>query len=125
MTALLLAAQLASAQPCLTVQPSPAFTCVEGGWLPPNHPGIPKVAPPPEPQPADAPFERKFRVGRRYVRDSTDIFITGAGQLANGTSVFFAECLQIGDGCFGVGYIRLILTNATSHDFTELPPPGV
>jgi hypothetical protein len=45
MTALLLAAQLVAAQPaCPSVQPSPAFVCVNGGWLPPGHPGIPAPA---------------------------------------------------------------------------------
>jgi hypothetical protein len=37
----------AQSQTCTTVQPSPAFVCVNGGWLPPGHPGIPQTAPPP------------------------------------------------------------------------------
>lgn len=52
MIAFLLAAQLASA-PCPSVQPSPAWVCQDGGWLPPGHPAI---RPPADPTPpAGAP----------------------------------------------------------------------
>jgi beta-glucosidase len=32
---------------CLTVQPGPDWVCVNGGWLPPGHPGIGSPNPPP------------------------------------------------------------------------------
>ncbi len=58
MTALLLVAQLATATTCTTVQPSPAFVCVNGGWLPPGHPDIPLAE---APLPAHEPGEETCR----------------------------------------------------------------
>ena len=123
MIAFLLAAAVTASQPCTTVQPSPAFVCVNGGWLPPGHPGIPKVDPPP---PVVDPT--RFRVGRRYVRTyesaaPTDLFIAGTGQLPDGNTVLFATCLAVGDGCFAVNYVRVIPANANANDFTEVPIP--
>jgi hypothetical protein len=119
MTALLLVAQLvALPAACPTVQPSPAFVCVNGGWLPPGHPDIPVVDVPKPNQPAPAV---PFRIGRRYVRGTTDVFILGAGQLPDGVTVLVAQCREVGDGCFYAGQLRLFLSNATAADWTELP----
>lgn len=131
MTALLLAAQLAAAVPCTTVQPSPAFVCHNGQWLPPNHPLLPppSVVEPPPPV-SGTP---RFHVGRRYLRQTatspyeagppTDLFISGAGQLVDGTPVLFATCLAVGDGCFAVNYVRVLPIAANAADFTEMPLP--
>lgn len=39
-------------QSCPPPQPGPDWVCVNGGWLPPGHPGIPADEPPPPPPPA-------------------------------------------------------------------------
>jgi hypothetical protein len=121
MLAFLVAAQLATATPCPSVQPSPAFVCHNGGWLPPGHPLLPQAEPAPAPSPSGEPFGPRFKVGRHYVRGTTDLFIGGTGQLVDGTPVLFAVCQSLGDGCYAVGYVRMLPANATSHDFTELP----
>ncbi len=120
MIAFLLAAQLASV-PCTTVQPGPDWVCLNGGWRPanqvPNPPGtdIPK---PNQPTP-DVPF----RVGRRYWRSAsgnpTDVYIAGAGQLPDGTTVLFAVCRSVGDVCFEAGAVRMFLTNATAKEWQD------
>lgn len=54
---LLLLASAADAQVCASANPGPGWSCVNGGWLPPGHPGIP-AAPsgtPPTPIPPTAP----------------------------------------------------------------------
>ena len=124
MTALLLAAQLAtlSTPACPTVQPGPAWVCVGGGWRPANQvPAPPTLDVPPPHQPApDVPF----RIGRRYYRNAsganpTDVYISGAGQLEDGTSVLFAVCRAIGDGCYAAGQVRLFLSNASAKDWED------
>jgi hypothetical protein len=112
-------------QNCTTVQPSPAFVCVDGGWLPPNHPNLPAAVPPTNLPPADPsapPYGQRFRVGRRYVRGTSDVFIAGAGQLADGTSVLFAICQAEGDNCFQVGFVRTFLAIANANDWREQQP---
>jgi hypothetical protein len=136
MTALLLAAQLATTAPaCLTVQPSPAFVCVEGGWLPPGHPRIPvqddttrapvRVEGPPltpydATDPRQNPYLPRFRVGHRYQRGTSDIHIAGTGQLPDGAAVLFAVCLAEGDSCYGVGYVRMFPYNVNATDWIEV-----
>jgi hypothetical protein len=99
---------------CTTPSPGSAWVCVSGGWLPPGHPDIPSTpkvdAPTPnQPQPAVA-----FRIGHRYVRTTTDVYIMGAGQTAEGVNVLFAQCRTVGDGCYEAGMIRLFLANANA-----------
>jgi hypothetical protein len=128
MITLLLAAQLVTAPPppaCKSVQPSPAFVCVDGGWLPPGHPNIPAPAatlPPTYPPPSTDPYAPRFRVGRRYVRGTAHVFISAAGQLPDGTPVLFAFCVQAGDGCFTPGYVRLFPIGANAADWNEQQP---
>lgn len=131
MTALLLAAQLAtlSTPACPTVQPSPAFVCVNGGWLPPGHPGIPVAvdppAPPPVPPGATQPVVVGFRPGTTYQRDATGVrlHITSVGALKNGIAVVAAECLNEStqDQCYFAGQGRFILANANTLGWTEQP----
>lgn len=40
---------------CTAPDPGPSFTCVNGQWLPPGHPGIPVAPPPPPVQPPTTP----------------------------------------------------------------------
>jgi hypothetical protein len=125
MIAFLLAAAVSASTPCTTVQPSPAFVCHGGQWLPPGHPLIPPpvATPPPAPVPPPSTSTPVFRVGRRYVRSSTDLFIAGTGQLPDGTPVLFATCLAVGDNCFSVGYVRMLPAYANAVDWTEVPLP--
>ena len=126
MIAFLLAAAVTAAQPCTTVQPSPAFVCVNGGWLPPGHPNIPApVGEPPVPPapPIDQPAPRRaFWVGHRYTRGTTDVRIVGTGQLPEGVAVLFALCNEEGDGCFFKGMVRMFLANADSTGWTHHGP---
>lgn len=125
--ALLVSATLAQAQtsPCLTASPGPSWVCVNGGWLPPGHPGIPTgtgaPAPPPPNQPAPAV---PFKIGHRYTRNAsgtpTDVYIMGAGQTIAGVGVLFAECRSEGDGCLFKGHVRLFLSNATAEGWEDI-----
>jgi hypothetical protein len=126
MTALLLAAQLAAAVPCPSVQPSPAFVCHNGGWLPPGHPAIPAPVPAPQPPPGPTqPVVVGFRPGVTYRRDATGalIHISGLGTLQGGIAVVAAECLteSTQDQCFFVGQGRFILANANTLGWTAQP----
>jgi hypothetical protein len=127
MTAIMLAAQLALSVPaCPSVQPSPAFVCVNGGWLPPGHPGIPKAVEPPTPPPGPTqPVVVGFRPGTTYRRDATGalLHITSVGALKNGIAVVAAECLNEStqDQCFFAGQGRFILANANTLGWTEQP----
>lgn len=109
---------------CQTVQPGPGWICVGQGWLPPGHPSIPPTATPtPSPTPLPAPA-KPFRIGRRYVRGTTDLFIMGTGQSVAGNPVLLAQCLQVGDGCFYKDMVRMLPANADAYDFVEhLPSP--
>jgi hypothetical protein len=121
--ALLACAVNASAQSpsCPTQHPGPGFVCVGGQWLPPGHPSIPTTPPPAidVPPPSQPAPPVPFRIGRRYVRGTTDVYIAGAGQLRNGLTVLFAECLQLGDGCYAKGEVRMFLSNATAVGWTD------
>lgn len=123
MIALLLAAVVTAAPACPSTRPadtaSVTWVCIDGGWRPTSP--TPGPAPAPAPVPAGEPFGPRFKVGKFYQRDTTSLFISGAGQLPDGAPVLFAICQTIGDGCFAVGYVRAIPANATSHDFTETP----
>jgi hypothetical protein len=125
MTALFLAAQLVALPVCTTVQPSPAFVCVNGGWLPPGHPGIPAAPPVDVPPPNQPTPAVPFRIGRRYTRNAsgtpTTVFIMAAGQLPDGVTVLVAQCEGQGDGCFYPGMLRLFLSNTSAADWTEVP----
>ncbi len=115
---------LAAAQTCTTPKPGAEWVCVNGGWLPPGHPGIPQTpaTPAPQPPPTNQPTpDLPFFLGHRYTRGTTDVRIIGTGQF-EGTSVLFAICNAEGDGCFFKGYIRMFLSNATSKDWTDLGP---
>ena len=131
MRALLIAAALtlgsasfASAQPCTTVQPGPDWRCVNGGWLPANQ--TPAPAPPvvDVPTPTTPTSHVPFKIGHRYWRNAsgvnpTDIYIAGAGQLADGTAVLFAVCRSVGDGCYAAGEVRMLPANATARDWED------
>jgi hypothetical protein len=122
---LLALAATADAATCPSVQPSPAWVCVGGGWLPPGHPGIPAPpvlvpAPPVEPKVNPDPYAPRFRVGKRYQRGTTDVHIAGTGQLIDGTHVLFAVCMAVGDGCFDYGYVRLFPIGVSAADFVEV-----
>lgn len=124
MIAFLLAAQLATTPACTTVQPSPAFICQDGGWLPPGHPSIKAPQPTlPPVDPNEPPYGQRFRVGRRYVRGTSDVFIAGTGQLPDGLNVLFAICQQVGDSCFAVGYVRLFPIGLNAADWYDVTPP--
>lgn len=127
MISLLLAAQLA-AVPCTTVQPSPAFVCVDGGWLPPGHPNIPKAPPPPAPAPPtpeppkNAPLVVEFQVGKTYRRDATGalLYIVALGTGRGGVALLAAECVVESrqDQCFFAGQGRLFYANASTSGWT-------
>lgn len=120
----------ADAQSCTSIQPGADWFCVNGGWRPANQVPVPTdpggyVGPKPHQPTPDVPF----KIGRRYWRNAsgvnpTDVYIAGAGQLADGTSVLFAVCRTVGDGCFEAGTVRLFLSNATAkgwEDRTDWP----
>ncbi len=118
-----IAAAVAAALTCTTPRPGPDWVCVAGGWLPPGHPSVPVTAPAPPPPHQPTP-DVPFKIGRRYWRNAsganpTDIYIAGAGQLPDGTSVLFAMCRALGDGCYEVGQVRLFLANATAADWED------
>jgi len=46
---------------CTTVQPGPTWVCVNGGWLPPGHPGIPVAPQPPVCVPVPNPYTEPER----------------------------------------------------------------
>lgn len=120
-----LAAEAGAQSPtCLTPRPGPAWVCVDGGWLPPGHPGIPTTTPTPAPapQPVAVPTpENTFWLNHRYVRGTTDVQIIGTGQYA-GYPVVFAYCNAEGDGCFFKGLVRMFPSNASAVDWTNLGP---
>jgi hypothetical protein len=112
----------AQTSPCTTVKPGADWVCIQGGWVPANQvPPTPTVDVPKPHQPTpDVPF----RIGRRYWRNAsgvnpTDIYISGAGQLEDGTSVLFAVCRLVGDGCYSVGEVRLFLSNSSARDWED------
>jgi hypothetical protein len=120
----LAAASFAEAQAtnCTTVKPGPDWVCVGGGWVPANQAPTPPAVDVPKPhQPTpDVPF----KIGRRYWRNAsgvnpTDIYISGAGQLEDGTSVLFAVCRVTGDGCWEAGQVRLFLANASAKGWED------
>jgi hypothetical protein len=117
MIAFLLAAAVTVAQPCTTVQPGADWVCVDGGWRPANQVPQPPPVPPYQPAP-DVPF----LLGHRYTRGTTDVRISGTGQLPDGVSVLFALCLETGDGCYARGEVRMFLSNATAKGWTHLGP---
>lgn len=109
--------------------PGPAFTCVNGQYLPPGHPGIPAVIAPPVQDPPVVPDPRAaastFKLGRTYQRDASGVvvFVAGAGQMSDGVAVTFLACQSVSteDHCWYPGAVRAILANATSLGWTELP----
>lgn len=116
---------------CPTVKPGPDWVCQGGGWLPPDHPGIPPAPAPPTPpapvppQGDQAPLVPNFQVGHTYRRDATGalIFITGLGVTKSGFAVLAAECLieSNQDQCFFPGEGRFILANASTSGWTDQP----
>lgn len=116
----------ASAQaPCMSAQPGSGWVCVNGGWLPPGHPNIPPQTPAPAPptigsSPYPPPPTRVFKVGKRYQRHATDIYIAGVVMLESGDPALIAQCMAVGDDCFAVGYIRWYPVNVNAYDWTEV-----
>jgi hypothetical protein len=124
LTALILSAATTVAVPCTTPKPGPIqgqpWVCVKGAWLPPGHPDIPALdVPPTHPTPTEVV---RFRIGKRYVRGTTDLFIMGFGQDVLGEPVIFAQCLWEGDGCYYQGQIRLLPINTNAGDWTDVGP---
>lgn len=124
--ALVLGAHIAEAQgpTCTTQKPADGWVCIGGGWLPPGHPDIPTTPRVDVPPPHQPPPATPFKIGRRYWRNAsgvnpTDIYIAGAGQLADGTSVLFAVCRVTGDGCYSAGEVRLFLANASAAGWDD------
>lgn len=126
MIAALLAAVVATATPCTTVQPGPDWVCVDGGWRPANQ--VPAPVPQPSPVPptgTQAPLVPAFKVGKTYKRDASGalIFILGVGVASNGVAVLATECLNeaVHDQCFFPGQGRILVANASPSGWTEQP----
>lgn len=129
MLALVLAAQIVTSAVCTTPQPGPAWVCVNGGWLPPGHPGIGQTPAPPPPVPPtaiNAPNPEGFAVGRYYRRDDTGtrLYIAGLNMLSNGVLVYAAECVDEAphDLCYFKGMARFLVANGSKVGWTELTP---
>lgn len=71
------------------------------------------------------PLVPQFQVGKAYRRDASgsEIFVIAIGAGRAGFALFATECLNesVPDGCFFVGQGRLILANANSLGWTEIP----